>query len=68
MVLLGFWARLSALVLLGFPIIATLFARGTRGLTGRRYTELHQQAPQHRVLTFGVNYIPEPGDVTPSVD
>src|SRR6266550_1148753 len=34
MVLLGFWARLGALALLSFTVIATLLGHGTRGLTG----------------------------------
>src|SRR5437879_13348456 len=33
MVLLGFWARLGALALLGFSVIATLLAHWTRGLS-----------------------------------
>jgi putative oxidoreductase len=34
MVLLGFWARLGALALLGFTIISTLLAHAARGLSG----------------------------------
>jgi len=41
MVLLGFWARLGALALLTFTVIATLLAHGSRGLTG----EKRQQRP-----------------------
>ena len=36
MVLLGFWARLGALALLTFTVIATLLAHGSRGLTGEK--------------------------------
>src|SRR6202048_5316811 len=36
MVLLGFWARLGALALLGFTVIATLMAHGSQGLIGEK--------------------------------
>jgi uncharacterized membrane protein YphA (DoxX/SURF4 family) len=53
MVLLGFWARLGALVLLGFPIIATLFARGTRGLTGEKRQQQETTAFEHLAIVGG---------------
>jgi putative oxidoreductase len=36
MVLLGFWARLGALALLGFTVVATLLAHGSQGSTGEK--------------------------------
>jgi putative oxidoreductase len=44
MVLLGLWARLGALALLSFTVIATLLAHGSRGLTGEKREQVFQHA------------------------
>jgi uncharacterized membrane protein YphA (DoxX/SURF4 family) len=58
MVLLGFWARLGALALLGFTVIATLMAHGSRGLTGekRQQQDDHLRAPGDRGWLSLCNY------------
>jgi uncharacterized membrane protein YphA (DoxX/SURF4 family) len=48
MVLLGFWARLGGLALLGFTVIGTLLAHGTRGLSGeKRFADTIKIVTEH---------------------
>ena len=56
MVLLGFWARLGALALLAFTVVATLLAHGTKGLTGEKR---QQQATtfEHLAIVGGFLFV-----------
>ena len=57
MVLLGFWARLGALALLGFTVVATLMAHGTRGLTGDRRQQQQTTAFEHLAIVGGFLFV-----------
>ena len=57
MVLLGFWARLGALGLLGFTVIATLLAHGTRGLTGEKRQQQETTAFEHLAIVGGFLFV-----------
>jgi putative oxidoreductase len=57
MVLLGFWARLGALALLGFTVIATLMAHGMRGLTGDKRQQQETTAFEHLAIVGGFLFI-----------
>jgi putative oxidoreductase len=57
MVLLGFWARLGALALLGFTVIATVLAHGTRGLTGEKRQQQETTAFEHLAIVGGFLFI-----------
>jgi putative oxidoreductase len=57
MVLLGFWARLGALGLLGFTAIATLLAHGTRGLTGEKRQQQKTTAFEHLAIVGGFLFV-----------
>jgi putative oxidoreductase len=53
MVLLGLWARLGALALLGFTVMATLLAHGTRGLTGEKREQQETTTFEHLAIVGG---------------
>ena len=57
MVLLGFWARMGALALLGFTVIATLMAHGTRGLTGDKRQQQETTAFEHLAIVGGFLFV-----------
>ena len=57
MVLLGFWARLGALGLLGFTVIATLLTHGARGLTGERRQQQETTAFEHLAIVGGFLFV-----------
>ena len=57
MVLLGFWARLGALALLGFTVIATLLAHGTRGLTGEKRQQQETTTFEHLAIVGGFLFV-----------
>jgi putative oxidoreductase len=57
MVLLGFWARLGALALLGFTVVATLLAHGTRGLTGEKRQQEETTAFEHLAIVGGFLFV-----------
>jgi putative oxidoreductase len=57
MVLFGFWARLGALALLGFTVIATLLAHGTRGLTGAKRQQQETTAFEHLAIVGGFLFV-----------
>src|SRR5258708_37819911 len=65
MVLLGFWARLGALALLGFTVIATLMAHGTRGLTGDKRQQQETTAFEPLAIVGGFLFliIHDPGSL-----
>jgi putative oxidoreductase len=68
MVLLGFWARLGALALLGFTVIATLLAHGTRGLTGDKRQQQETTAFEHLAIVGGFLFVVIHGAGRLSVD
>jgi putative oxidoreductase len=68
MVLLGFWARLGALALLGFTVMATLLAHGTRGLTGEKRQQQQTTAFEHLAIVGGFLFIVIHGAGRLSVD
>jgi putative oxidoreductase len=68
MVLLGFWARLGALGLLGFTVIATLLAHGTRGLTGEKRLQQATTAFEHLAIVGGFLFVVIHGAGPLSVD
>jgi putative oxidoreductase len=68
MVLLGFWARLGALGLLGFTVIATLLAHGTRGLTGEKRLQQETTAFEHLAIVGGFLFVVIHGAGRLSVD
>ena len=68
MVLLGFWARLGALALLGFTAIATLMAHGTRGLTGEKRQQQETTAFEHLAIVGGFLFVVIHGPGRLSVD
>jgi putative oxidoreductase len=57
MVLLGFWARLGALALLGFTVIGTLLAHGTRGLSGEKRQQQETTAFEHLAIVGGFLFV-----------
>ena len=57
MVLFGFWARLGALALLGFTLVATLLAHGTRGLTGENRQQQETTAFEHLAIVGGFLFV-----------
>jgi len=68
MVLLGFWARLGALALLAFTVVATLLAHGTRGLTGEKRQQQETTAFEHLAIVGGFLFIVIHGAGRLSVD
>jgi putative oxidoreductase len=68
MVLLGFWARLGALALLGFTVIATLLAHGTRGLTGEKRQQQQTTTFEHLAIVGGFLFVVIHGAGRLSVD
>jgi uncharacterized membrane protein YphA (DoxX/SURF4 family) len=57
MVLLGFWARLGALALLGFTVVATLLGHGARGLTGERRQQQETTIFEHLAIVGGFLFL-----------
>lgn len=57
MVLLGLWARLGALALLGFTVIATLLAHGTRGLSGEKRQQQEATDFEHLAIVGGFLFV-----------
>ena len=57
MVLLGFWARLGALALLGFTVIAALMAHGSRGLTGEKRQQQETTTFEHLAIVGGFLFV-----------
>jgi putative oxidoreductase len=57
MVLLGLWARLGALALLGFTVIATLLAHGSRGLTGEKREQQETTTFEHLAIVGGFLFV-----------
>jgi putative oxidoreductase len=68
MVLLGFWARLGALALLGFTVMATLLAHRTRGLTGEKRQQQQTTAFEHLAIVGGFLFVVVHGAGRLSVD
>jgi uncharacterized membrane protein YphA (DoxX/SURF4 family) len=68
MVLLGFWARLGALALLGFTLIATLLGHGTRGLTGDKRQQQEITIFEHVAIMGGFLFVLIHGAGRVSVD
>jgi putative oxidoreductase len=68
MVLLGFWARLGALALLGFTLIATLLGHGTRGLTGDKRQQQETTIFEHVAIMGGFLFVLIHGAGRVSVD
>ena len=68
MVLLGFWARLGAFGLLGFTVVATLLAHGTRGLTGEKRLQQETTAFEHLAIVGGFLFVVIHGAGRLSVD
>jgi putative oxidoreductase len=53
MVLVGFWARLGALALLGFTIVATLLAHRASGLSGAARQQQMTTSLEHLAIVGG---------------
>jgi uncharacterized membrane protein YphA (DoxX/SURF4 family) len=68
MVLLGLWARLGALSLLGFTVIATLLAHGSRGLTGEKRQQALTTTFEHLAIVGGFLFVIFHGAGALSVD
>jgi putative oxidoreductase len=68
MVLVGFWARLGALALLGFTVMATLLAHRTRGLTGEKRQQQQTTAFEHLAIVGGFLFVVVHGAGRLSVD
>jgi putative oxidoreductase len=68
MVLLGLWARLGALALLTFTIIATLLAHGSRGLTGEKRQQALTTTFEHLAIVGGFLFVIFHGAGALSVD
>jgi putative oxidoreductase len=68
MVLLGLWARLGALALLSFTVIATLLAHGSRGLTGEKRQQALTTTFEHLAIVGGFLFVIIHGAGTLSVD
>jgi putative oxidoreductase len=68
MVLLGLWARLGALALLGFTVIATLLAHGSRGSTGEKRQQALTTTFEHLAIVGGFLFVIFHGAGALSVD
>ena len=68
MVLLGLWARLGALGLLSFTVIATLLAHGSGGLTGEKRQQVLTTAFEHLAIVGGFLFVIFHGAGALSVD
>ena len=68
MVLLGFSARLGALALLGFTVVATLLAHGSRGLTGEKRQQQETTTFEHLAIVGGFLFVVIHGAGALSVD
>ena len=68
MVLLGLWARLGALALLSFTVIATLLAHGSRGLTGEKRQQALTTTFEHLAIVGGFLFVIFHGAGALSVD
>jgi putative oxidoreductase len=68
MVLLGFWARLGALGLLIFTVIATLLAHGSRGLSGEKRQQAQTTTFEHLAIVGGFLFVIFHGAGALSVD
>jgi putative oxidoreductase len=68
MVLLGLWARLGALALLSFTVIATLLAHGSRGLTGEKRQQALTTTFEHLAIVGGFLFVIFHGPGPLSVD
>ena len=53
MLLLGFWARLGALALLGFTIVATALAHSAAGLSGKQRQQQITTSLEHLAIVGG---------------
>jgi putative oxidoreductase len=53
MVLLGFWARLGAIALLVFTVIATVLGHGYLGLTGEKRQQQETTSFEHLAIVGG---------------
>ena len=53
MVLLGLWAWLGALALLGFTVVATILAHGTSGLSGKERQQQITTSLEHLAIVGG---------------
>lgn len=53
MVLLGFWTRLAALVLLGFTVMATMLAHRASGLSGKARQQQITLSLEHLAIVGG---------------
>ena len=68
MVLLGLWARLGALALLTFTVIATLLAHRSRGLTGEKRQQQETTTFEHLAIVGGFLFVVIHGAGRMSVD
>src|SRR5262245_38003116 len=68
MVLIGLWARLGVVTLLGFTVIATLLAHGTRGLTSEKRQEQVTTTFEHLAIVGGFLFVLVHGPGRLSVD
>jgi putative oxidoreductase len=68
MVLLGFWARLGAIILLGFTVIATLLAHDYFGLTGQKRQQQETTFFEHLAIAGGFLLIVAHGAGALSID
>jgi putative oxidoreductase len=68
MVLFGFWARLGALALLGFTVVAALLAHQTRGLTGEKRLQQQTTIFEHLAIVGGFLFVVIHGAGRLSVD
>jgi uncharacterized membrane protein YphA (DoxX/SURF4 family) len=68
MVLFGLWARLGALALLSFTVIATLLAHGSRGLTGEKREQALTTTFEHLAIVGGFLFVIFHGAGALSVD
>jgi uncharacterized membrane protein YphA (DoxX/SURF4 family) len=68
MVLVGFWARLGALALLGFTIAATLLAHRTSGLSGAARQQQMTTSLEHLAIVGGFLLLTIYGAGTFSID
>jgi putative oxidoreductase len=68
MVLLGFWARLGALALLGFTIVATLLAHRASGLSGAARQQQITTSLEHLAIVGGFLLLAIDGAGSLSID
>jgi putative oxidoreductase len=68
MVLLGFWARLGAMALLGFTVIATVLAHDYFGLTGQKRQQQETTSFEHLAIAGGFLFIVVHGVGALSID